>query len=47
MTPKTRGKKSFQPYVTKDEEENGEAASESSHAPVVAVLPTTKEIISP
>ncbi|XP_028398304.1 RNA-binding protein 38-like [Dendronephthya gigantea] len=47
MTPKARGKKSFQPYVTKNEDEKKEAASESSRVPVVAVLPTTKEIISP
>ena len=45
MSPKTKGKKSFQPYVgTKVEEGNTEATSE---VPVVAVIPTTKDIISP
>ena len=48
VSPKTKGKKSFQPYVaSKDEEETSDVASESSHVPVAAVLPTTKEIVSP
>jgi hypothetical protein len=46
-SPKTRGKKSFQSYGGKDEEENSDAASEGSHIPVAAILPTGKEIISP
>ena len=48
MSPKSKGKKTFQPYGVKDEEETSEVASEPGpHVPVAAVLPTTKEIISP
>jgi hypothetical protein len=46
VSPKTKGKKSFQATYNggKVEEENSEVASD---VPVAAVIPTTKEIISP
>ena len=45
VSPRSKGKKSFQSYGSiKDDEENSEGASD---VPVATVIPTTKEIISP